>query len=360
MSVYMALQARNFAGSAEGKPTRLITLQNSRGMNVRFTTLGAKILQIVVPDRDGEMDDVALGYETLDQVMQGQSSMGAVVGRYANRIARGSFELDGVRYDIKPNSNGHLLHGGEHGSRFRVFDVLQESSSCVRLALHYTPEIDGFPGKLMSRVIYTVTEDNELRIEYDAACDSPTVVNMTSHIYFNLAGERRINAATLLDHRLTLNASHYTPVDAEQIPTGEIRSVAGTPLDFRQPRRIGERIEQAAAGFEPHTGYDHNWVLDKPAGQLGLAATLSDPLSGRIMEVLTTEPAIVFFSANNLAGAVPRDIGKGGVAYRARSALCLEPGHFPDSPNHANFPSTVLRPGQWFSGQISYRFLTGP
>ncbi len=212
----------------------------------------------------------------------------------------------------------------------------------------------------MSRVIYTVTEDNQLRIEYDAACDSPTVVNMTSHIYFNLAGERSINAETLLNHRLTLIASNYTTVDPEQIPTGEIRAVAGTPLDFRQPHSVGARIDQATAQFEPHTGYDHNWVLDKPAGQLGLAATLSDPLSGRIMEVHTTEPAIVFFKGRYLAGAVPRDIGKGGVAYQARSALCLEPGHFPDSPNHPNFPSTVLRPGQWFSGQISYRFLTGP
>jgi len=324
---------------------------------VRFTTFGAKVLQIVVPDRDGRMDDVALGYESHKGVEDGLLSIGAFVGRYANRIARGEFTLDGVKHSVKPNSGAHLLHGGEHGSRHRVFDVLQVERNCARLALHYTPEIDGFPGKLMSRVIYTVTEDNELAIEYDAACDSATVVNFTSHIYFNLAGEKNISAATLLDHRLTLNASRYTPVDAEQIPTGEIAAVTGTPLDFRQPHAIGERIEGAAANVEPRTGYDHNWVLDKPHGEFGLAATLSDPLSGRAMQVHTTEPAIVFFSGNNLTGAAPRDVGKGGVAYAARSALCLEPAHYPDSPNHPNFPSTVLRPGQWFSGKTVYRFL---
>jgi aldose 1-epimerase len=360
MSTYTQLQPENFITEIGGKQTRLITLQNSRGMTVRFTTLGAKIQQIVVPDRDGKMDDVALGYENIAQVITGQASMGAFVGRYANRIAKGRFTLDGRQYSIEPNNSGQLLHGGKHGSRTRVFDVLQEDAASAHLALHYTPEIDGFPGKLMSRVIYTVTEDNELRIEYDAACDSPTVVNMTSHIYFNLAGERHINAETLLNHRLSLNAGAYTPVGPDQVPTGEIRSVAGTPLDFRQPHSVGERIAQATADFEPHTGYDHNWVLDKPPAQLGLAATLSDPFSGRVMEVHTTEPAIVFFSGNNLAGESPRDIGKGGIAYRTRSALCLEPGHFPDSPNHANFPSTVLRPGEWFSGQIAYRFLSGP
>jgi aldose 1-epimerase len=356
MSAYTPLQAQNFTGEADGKPVRLITLENSRGMTVRFTTLGAKVLQIVVPDRDGNMDDVALGYESLEGVIAGQPSMGAFVGRYANRIAYGQFELDGVHHSIKPNSGAHLLHGGEHGSRYRVFDVLQVEPNCARLALHYTPEVDGFPGKLMSRVIYTVTEDNELAIEYDAACDSPTVVNMTSHIYFNLAGEKHIGTPTLLAHRLTLNASHYTPVGPEQIPTGAIASVAGTPLDFREPHTVGARIDAATADLEPHTGYDHNWVLDKPAGQFGLAATLGDPLSGRVMEVHTTEPAIVFFSGNNLTGAAPRDVGKGGVAYTARSALCLEPAHFPDSPNHPNFPSTVLRPGEWFSGKTVYRF----
>jgi aldose 1-epimerase len=354
---YTELLSVNFETELEGQPVRLYTLRNSRGMIVRFTNLGAKVLQIVVPDRDGVMDDVALGYAGTAQVLQGQPSMGAFIGRYANRIAHGRFTLDGVAYQIKPNSGAHLLHGGEHGSRHRVFEVLQIEPACAHLALHYSTEVDGFPGKLMSRVIYTVTEDNELRIEYDAACDSPTVVNLTSHIYFNLAGERRISTATLLNHELTLNAGAYTPVGPEQIPNGEIAAVAGTPLDFRRPRRVGERIEEAAAAFEPRTGYDHNWVLDKPAGRFGLAATLSEPLSGRVMQVHTTEPGIVFFSGNNLSGLPPRDVGKGGVAYTARSALCLEPAHFPDSPNHPDFPSTVLRPGQWFSGKTVYRFL---
>jgi len=360
MSAYTPLQEQNFIGTAGGKPTRLITLRNSRGMIVRFTTLGAKILQIVVPDRNGAMDDVALGYENIAQVIGGQSSMGAFVGRYANRIAHGEFTLDSVRCRIKPNSGKHVLHGGEHGSRTRVFEVLDLEPSCARLGLHYASAEDGFPGNLMSRVIYRVTEDNELAIEYDAACDSPTVVNMTSHVFFNLAGERRISAQSLLDHRLSINAGAWTPVDSGQIPTGEIRSVAGTPLDFRQPRAVGAHIDAAARDLEPHSGYDHNWVLDKPYRQFGLAATLSEPVSGRVMEVHTTEPALVFYSGNNLNGSAPRDIGKGGVAYEARSALCLEPAHFPDSPNHPEFPSTVLRPGQWFSGKTVYRFLTSP
>ena len=358
--IYTPLQPENFETELEGKPVKLYTLQNSRGMTVRFTNLGAKVLQIVVPDRDGVMDDVALGYDSIVGVMHGQPSMGAFIGRYANRIANGAFTLDGVRHQIKPNSGAHVLHGGANGSRHRVFDVMQLDGACAHLALHYTSEVDGFPGKLMSRVIYTVTEDNELRIEYDAACDSPTVVNMTSHIYFNLAGERNIGPGTLLKHELMLNADTYTPVGPDQIPTGEIASVAGTPLDFRQAHPVGARIDAATTAYEPHTGYDHNWIVDKPAGQLGLAARLSDPLSGRVMEVHSTEPGIVFFSANGLSGTAPRDIGKGGVAYTARSALCLEPAHFPDSPNHPNFPSTVLRPGEWFSGKTVYRFLTGP
>jgi aldose 1-epimerase len=360
MSNYTPLRDEKFAAEMDGKPVRLYTLQNAKGMTVRFTNLGAKVLQIVVPDRNGVMDDVALGYETLAQVIEGQTSMGAFIGRFANRIDRGRFSLDGIDYRIKPNSGEHVLHGGEQGSRTRVFDVLQTDKASARLAFRYLAAEDGFPGNLISQVTYSLTEDNALSIEYEGVCDQPTVVNMTSHIFFNLAGERHISAESLLNHQLMLNAAAFTPVRADQIPTGEIRSVEGTPLDFRQEQAIGARVNQASQQHEPHSGYDHNLVVNKAYGELGLAARLSDPLSGRVMEVYSTEPGIVFYSGNNLTGRAPRDVGKGGVVYTARSALCLEPGHFPDSPNHANFPSTVLRPGERFSGKTVYRFLAKP
>ena len=355
-SAYPRLNAKDFEGEAGGKAVRLFTLRNSRGMSVSFTNLGGKIMQIVVPDREGRMDDVALGYDSFAGLTQGQASMGAFVGRFANRIAHGRFTLDGHEYSLETNSNGHSLHGGPRGSRYRVFDVAQRDDATADLMMHYRSEDDGFPGNLMSRVIYRVSEDNELLIHYDAVTDSPTVVNMTSHVFFNLAGHRDTNAESLARHELTINAGHYTPVRGDQIPTGEIAPVEGTPFNFRQPHAVGERVEWAQRDFEPHVGYDHNWVIDKPLGEMGLHARLHEPRSGRTMEVFSTEPGLVFFGGNNLDGSVPRDVGKGGHIYQKRSGLCLEPGHFPDSPNHPNFPGTVLRPGEWFTGTIVYRF----
>lgn len=356
---YSQLQASNFEGEVGGKPTRLFTLRNSHGMSVSFTNLGGKILQIVVPDRNGRMDDVALGYDTIQGVIGGQTSMGAFVGRFANRIAKGRFTLDGVAYATEPNNNGNSLHGGPMGSRYRVFDTVQRDAATADLTMYYESKVDGFPGNLMSRVIYQVTENNELLIQYDAVTDSPTIVNMTSHVFFNLAGHSKTDARSLARHELMIPASTFTPVGKDQIPTGEIRSVTGTPMDFRRERAIGERVEEAAREIAPHVGYDHNWVIDKPLGQLGLAARLREPESGRIMEVLSTEPGLVFYGGNHLEGLKPRDVGKGGHLYERRSALCLEPAHYPDSPNHPNFPSTVLRPGEWFSGTIVYRFSAG-
>jgi aldose 1-epimerase len=350
------LHARNFDAEVDGKPTCLITLHNSRGMSVSFTNLGGKILQIVVPDRNGRMDDVALGYDNIQGVIDGQPSMGAFVGRFANRIAKGRFKLDGVEYTVEPNNNGNSLHGGPKGSRYRVFDAVQRDGATADLTMYYESKVDGFPGNLMSRVVYQVTEQNELLIRYDAVADSPTVVNMTSHVFFNLAGHSNTNAQSLARHELMINAETFTPVGKDQVPTGEIRAVAGTPMDFRRQRAIGEHVADAARYFEPHVGYDHNWVIDKPLGRLGLAARLHEPVSGRIMEVLSTEPGLVFYGGNNLEGIAPRDAGKGGHLYERRSALCLEPAHHPDSPNHPHFPSTVLRPGEWFSGTTIYRF----
>lgn len=355
-TAYPRLQPRNFEGEVGGKRTRLFTLRNQRGMSVSFTNLGGKILQIVVPDRDGKMDDVALGYDSVQGVVDGQASIGAFIGRFANRIAHGRFTLDGQEIALEPNSNGHSLHGGPNGSRYRVFDTAQRDPATAQLSMHYESRVDGFPGNLMSRVIYRVTDDNALLIHYDAVTDAPTVVNMTSHVFFNLAGHNDTHAASLARHQLMINANVYTPVAGNQIPTGAIEPVAGTPFDFRRPRAIGDRVDEAERDYEPHVGYDHNWVIDKPPGEMGLHARLYEPKSGRAMEVFSTEPGLVFFGGNNLAGVTPREVGKGGHLYQRRSGLCLEPGHFPDSPNHANFPSTVLRPGEWFTGTIVYRF----
>jgi aldose 1-epimerase len=355
---YPQLDPRRFDGAADGKRTQLFTLVNSRGMRVSFTNLGAKIQQIVVPDRQGHLDDVVLGYDSIEGVMAGQPSIGAFIGRFANRIANARFALDGRPYQLAPNSNGHSLHGGPRGSRYRVFDTVQRDAATAQLTLYYESGDDGFPGNLMSRVIYQVTEHDELLIRYDAVTDAPTVVNMTSHVFFNLAGHARTNAQSLAAHELSINASSFTPFGARQVPTGAIEPVAGTAMDFRVPHAVGERVDEAQRDFEPHTGYDHNWVIDKPAGELGLHARLHEPQSGRMLEVLSTEPGLVFFGGNNLEGESPRDVGKGGHVYEKRCALCLEPGHFPDSPNQPNFPSTVLRPGEWFSGTIIYRFGT--
>ena len=355
-SAYPHLNPHDFEGEVGGKSTRLFTLRNSRGMSLSFTNLGGKILQIVVPDRKGRMDDVALGYDSLQGVLEGQASIGAFIGRFANRIADSRFTLDGVEHRLQPNRDGHCLHGGPNGSRHRVFDTTQRDEATADLLMHYRQDEDGFPGNLMSRVVYRLTDDNELLIHYDAAADSPTVVNMTSHVFFNLAGHKDTNAGSLARHQLMINASSYTPVSRTGIPTGAIEPVAGTPFDFRKPRAVGDRVDEAERHHEPHVGYDHNWVIDKPLGQMGLHARLFEPQHGRTMEVFSTEPGLVFFGGSNLEGAAPRDVGKGGHVYRKRSALCLEPGHYPDSPNHPHFPGTVLRPGEWFTGTIVYRF----
>lgn len=341
------LNAAAFEGEVDGRPTRLFTLRNSRGMSVSFTNLGGKVLQIAVPDREGRMDDVALGYASLAGVVGGQASMGAFIGRFANRIADGRFTLDGVAHRLPTNNNGHTLHGGPRGSRHRVFETTQVDAATAHLKLDYASSDDGFPGNLRSRVVYRVTEQNELWIQYEAVTDAPTVVNMTSHVFFNLAGHGDINARSLARHELMINANAYTVYD-KQIPTGEIAPVAGTPFDFRHPRAIDD-------GFV----YDHNWVIDDDndaRSDMRLAARLHEPRSGRTMEVWSTEPGLVFYGGNNLEGIAPRDVGKGGVVYEKFSALCLEPGHFPDSPNQPDFPSTVLRPGGKFSGTIVYRF----
>lgn len=354
--LYTPLEPKNFESVIEGQPTRLMTLQNSRGMRVSFTNYAAKILQIVVPDRNGDLDDVVLGYDSIDAVMAGQPSLGAFVGRYANRICGSRFVLDGVEHKLMPNYHGHCLHGGPRGSRFRVFEAEQLDRATAELKITFLGVDDGFPGNVTARVIYRLTEDNELRVEYEARTDSPTVVTMTPHPFFNLAGHSNISTESLARHELMINSSAITAFGPDQSISGDIVPVEGTPFDFRCAHAIGDRVEAAARDFEPHQGYDHNFVLDKPLGELGLVAFVREPVSGRTMEVLSTEPGVFFFGGHILTGQGPRDVGKGGKPYPFRSALCLEPSHFPDSPNHAHFPSTVLRPGERYTGTTIFRF----
>lgn len=339
-------------GHIDGKPVDLFTLSNTAGMTVRATNWGARIMQILVPDRHGRFGDVALGYDSLSDAQAGQPSMGAFIGRYANRIAAGQFRLDGQRYVLSRNDGPHHLHGGIKGSRFRVFDAEQIDGATLRLRYRYADGEEGYPGNLESEVEYHVSPANELMISYSAQGDRSTVVNFTSHIFFNLSGA----GGDILDHRLTIHADAITPVDGTMLPTGEIRPVRGTPFDFTLPMAVGTRIDEGDTQLVQADGYDINYVLRPRNESVAPVARLADPQSGRVMEVLTTEPGLQFYSGNKLSGAVPRDRGKGGRIYGRRAALCLEPQHFPDSPNHPHFPNTMLRPGERYTGRIVYRF----
>ena len=348
------LRRELWQGHINGKPVDLFTLSNAAGMTVRATNWGAKIMQILVPDRQGRFGDVALGYDSLAEARTGQSSMGAFIGRYANRIAGGRFELDGHSYQLSCNEGDNHLHGGTRGSRFVVFDVEQPDAATLRLRYRYADGEEGYPGNLDSEVEYHVSPDNELVISYSAETDRATVVNFTSHVFFNLRSE---DAGDVLDHILTIDADAITPVTPAMLPTGEIRPVHGTPFDFTQPTAIGARIDESDMQLVQADGYDVNYVLNRRGGNgLVRAARVVEPQSGRVMEVFTTEPGLQFFSGNKLTGAVPRDRGKNGRIYGRRHGFCLEPQHFPDSPNHPQFPSTVLRPGQRYTGRIVYRF----
>lgn len=346
------LLRERWQGDIDGKPVDLFTIANEAGMTVRATNWGAKIMQILVPDRDGRFGDVALGYDSLGDAQAGQPSMGAFIGRYANRIAAGQFRLDGQRYPLSRNDGPHHLHGGTQGSRFRVFDAEQVDGATLRLRYRYADGEEGYPGNLDSEVEYHVSAANELVISYSAQSDRSTVVNFTSHAFFNLRGD----GGDILDHRLTIHADAITPVDGTLLPTGEIRPVRGTAFDFTVPMGVGTRIDEDDTQLVQADGYDINYVLRPRNEAVAAVARLADPHSGRVMDVLTTAPGLQFYSGNKLSSAVPRDRGKGGRLYGRRDALCLEPQHFPDSPNQPHFPSTLLRPGERYAGRIVYRF----
>src|SRR5579884_1054332 len=343
------VQPAEFGKTPEGATVHIYTLINAHGLEAKITDYGGTVVSLMAPDRGGRKADVVLGFDSLAGYLQPQNPFfGAIIGRYANRIAQARFTLDGVEYKLIANNGANTLHGGPRGFDKQVWNARPLASGGLELRYLSQDGEQGFPGNLQVTVVYHLTDVNELRIEYAASSDKPTVVNLTSHSYFNMAG-----AGDILGHRIQINADRFTPVDARLIPTGELRSVAGTPFDLRKPTRIGGRIEQGDGQLKLAGGFDHNWVLNKSRPGLTLAARVEEPSSGRTLEVYTTEPGIQFYTANSLDGSLR---GKSGVVYQRRAALCLETQHFPDSPNHSAFPSTVLRPGQRFQSTTIYKF----
>jgi aldose 1-epimerase len=331
-----------FGKTAHGERVRLYTLTNKNGMSVSIMDYGATVVKIVVPDRNGKLDDVALGFDTFAPYLTATAYFGATVGRYANRIAGGKFEINRTVYQAPLNNGPNSLHGGLRGFDKRIWKVeqVESESPAIRFSRLSPDGEEGYPGNLFVSVTFTLTDDNRLQITYQATTDKPTVINLTNHTYFNLAGAGN---GDVLDHLLTLHADAFTPVDATLIPTGEIKDVAGTPWDFRTATPIGLHLKET--GGKP-VGYDHNFVLNKGFfSNFALAAEVEDPKSGRVLKVYTDQPGVQFYTGNFLDGTL---IGKGGKAYRQYGAFCLETQHFPDSPNHDNFPSTLLKPGDVF------------
>lgn len=345
-----------FDTTPDGEAVSLVTLVNVHGMEVRAMSYGGIILSLKVPDRDGTLGDVALGYDHLAGYLAETPYFGAIIGRYGNRIGGARFDLDGESYVLEANNGPNHLHGGLAGFDKVVWDAEPfENEEGVGVVFSRTSPDgeEGYPGNLSAEVTYTLTDGNELIFDYLATTDAATPVNLTQHTYFNLAGH---GGGDVLGHRLTIDASRYTPVDGGLIPTGEMAPVEGTPFDFRSPHLVGERIGVDHPQITFGGGYDHNWVLDREGvaeGALAPAVRVEEPASGRIMEVFTTEPGLQFYSGNFLDGSIT---GKDGAVYRFRNGFCLETQHYPDSPNQASFPSTILRPGEEYRSRTVYRF----
>lgn len=343
-----------YANLSDGRQVDQYTLSNAAGMAVKLITYGGILTEIRAPDRQGRFANVALGFDNLANYEAGHPYFGAITGRYANRIAGGRFTLDGAEYSLPMNDGECSLHGGEVGFDKRVWEA-QEIDSGVQLSYISADGEEGYPGTIDVTVRYSLSDSNELRIDYAAVTDAPTVLNLTNHSYFNLMGE---GEGAIYDHILSLNADQFTPTDARQIPTGEIAPVDGTPFDFRLPKAIGPGQRSSDPQILMALGYDHNFVLNRAGlshGELGFAARVYEPRSGRVMEVWTTEPGIQFYAGNVLDTTL---VGTSGRLYRQSDGLALETQHFPDSPNQPHFPSTVLRPGARFESSTVYRFLT--
>jgi len=341
-------------GTREGRPINLYTLTNSHGVEVRTMNYGGIILSIRVPDRKGQIADVVLGHETLEGYIPNPPYFGAIVGRYANRIANGTFTLDGKTHTLAKNDGPNTLHGGAT----RTFDKVVWDGEPLKdrtgVAFSYLSQDgeEGFPGNLKIQVTYTLTNENELVIDYEATTDKATPINVSQHSYFNLAGEGN---GDILNHELLLNADRFTPVDKNLIPTGELRPVKGTPFDFTTPTRIGARIDDNYDQLLLGHGYDHNFVINRKGTGLVLAARVYEPTTGRLLEVSTTQPGVQFYTGNFLDGTIT---GKQGHVYKRRYGFCLETQHFPDSPNHPDFPTTILKPGETFHQKTVFKFST--
>lgn len=352
-SAQTGITKTSFGKTTDGQSVDLYTLTNARGMKATITNYGGIVTSLTAPDRRGQFADVALGYNDLESYMRPPFPyFGAIIGRYGNRIAKGRFTLNGVEYKLAVNNGENHLHGGIKGFDKVVWTATETRSAAgPALALTYVSKDgeEGYPGNLRVRVVYTLTNNNELKIDYTASTDKDTVTNLTHHSYFNLAGEGN---GDILDHRVVLKASRFVPTDAGSIPTGEIRDVAGTPFDFHSPTAIGARINQDDEQLKFGNGYDHTWVINGRASTLRQAASVYEQTSGRVLEVWTTEPGVQFYTGNFLDGVT----GKSGKPYPRRSGFCLETQHYPDSPNRPNFPTTTLRKGATYRSTTIYRF----
>lgn len=341
-------------GTREGRPVNLYTLKNSHGVEVHAMNYGGIILSIRVPDRKGQMADIVLGHDSLEGYIPNPPYLGAIVGRYANRIANGTFTLDGKTYTLAKNDGPNTLHGGTTRTFDKVVWEAEPLKGANGVAFSYLSKDgeEGFPGNLKIKVTYTLTDGNALLIDYEATTDKATPLNVSQHSYFNLKGEGN---GDILDHEIMINAERFTPVDKNLIPTGELRPVKGTPLDFTKPTKIGARIDDSYDQLQLGHGYDHNFVLNSKPEQNGLvlAARVHEPTTGRVLEVWTTQPGVQFYTGNFLDGSVT---GKEGHVYKRRYAFCLETQHFPDSPNHPEFPTTIVKPGETFHQKTVFKF----
>jgi aldose 1-epimerase len=337
-------------GTADGKPVTLYTLKNAQGSEAKIMNYGGIVQSLKVADKNGKFDDIVLGYDDVDGYIKVTPYFGCLVGRYGNRIGGAKFNLDGKTYTLATNNGPNSLHGGVKGFDKVVWNVVKATGNSLELQYLSKDGEEGFPGNLDVTAIYTLTDDNELKLTFVATTDKPTVVNLTHHSYFNLRGQGN---GDILGHEVYINSDKTTPVDSTLITTGQFADVTGTPFDFRKPTAIGARIDNPDTQLQYGPGYDHNWVINNPYGQLGLQARVHEPTTGRIMEVWSDEPGLQFYAGNFLDGTIT---GKGGKVYQKRTGFCMEPQHYPDSPNKPQFPSVVLRPGQKYENTIIYKF----